>query len=44
MLIPDGSPLAGKTITVAGLRSLAHGYLTEVFRDEYLYSPVIPDL
>jgi di/tricarboxylate transporter len=44
MLIPDGSPLAGKTITAAGLRSLAYGYLTEVFRDEHLYSPVSPDL
>lgn len=43
MLIPEGSPLAGRTITAAGLRSLAHGFLTEVLRGETLHAPVSPD-
>lgn len=39
---PNG-PLPGKTIAEAGLRSLAHGYLAEIERDERLMTAVPPD-
>lgn len=39
---PNG-PLPGKTISEAGLRSLAHGYLAEIQRDGHLMTAVPPD-
>ncbi len=44
MLIPTGSPLHQKTIEQAGLRSLSHGFLTDVQRGDKLYSAVSPDM
>nr|WP_300314367.1 SLC13 family permease [Halomonas sp.] len=39
---PDG-PLVGKTIADAGLRSLVHGYLTDIERHSRLLTAVPPD-
>jgi len=44
MRVPTGSPLAGRTIQDAGLRSLTHGYLTEIQRGEKLRTAVGPDV
>jgi di/tricarboxylate transporter len=44
MLIPEGSPLDGKTIQEAGLRNLSHGYLTDIERGDKLYTAVGPDM
>ncbi|MEX2523534.1 MAG: SLC13 family permease [Gammaproteobacteria bacterium] len=44
MLIPEGSPLHGKTIQEAGLRNLSHGYLTDIERGDNLYTAVGPDM
>lgn len=43
MRLQAGSPLAGKTIREAGLRSLAHGYLTEIQRGDRLLTAVGAD-
>ncbi len=43
MLIPEGSPLDGKTIQEAGLRNLTHGYLTDIQRGDKLYTAVGPE-
>ena len=43
LIVPEGSPLSGKTIEAAGLRSLPGCYLTEIERDEALISAVSPD-
>lgn len=37
-------PLVGKSVAAAGLRSLVHGFLTRVERDEYLVVEVTPEL
>lgn len=44
MLIPEGSPLHGKTIREAGLRNLGQGYLTDIERNDKLYTAVGPDM
>ncbi|MCH8545003.1 MAG: anion permease [Alcanivorax sp.] len=44
MRLPEKSPLAGKSIREAGLRSLTHGYLTEVIRKDTLFTAVAPDM
>lgn len=43
MKIPPDSPLVGKTISEAGLRSLRHGYLAEIERGNDLITLVAPD-
>ena len=43
MRISNPSPLAGKTIREAGLRNLAHGYLTEIQRGDRLLTAVGAD-
>ena len=40
---PNG-PIAGKSVAAAGLRSLTHGFLTRVERDEHLVVEVTPEL
>ncbi|MCW4466161.1 SLC13 family permease [Glutamicibacter sp. MNS18] len=42
-VVPRG-PVAGKTVAAAGLRSLTHGYLTRVERDEHMVVEVTPEL
>ena len=42
-VVPRG-PVAGKTVAAAGLRSLTHGYLTRVERDEHMVVEVSPEL
>lgn len=44
MRVTERSALAGKSIRDAGLRSLTHGYLTEVLRDGQLFAAVSPDM
>lgn len=44
MSIPQGSPLAGRSIQDAGLRNLNHGYLTEIQRGETLLTAVGPEM
>lgn len=44
MLLHEKSPLHNKTILDAGLRNLAHGYLTEIKRGDNLYTAVGPDM
>ncbi len=44
MVVSENSPLAGRTIQEAGLRSLAYGYLTEIQRGEHLFTAVGPDM
>lgn len=44
MLVPSGSPLIGRSIQDAGLRNLAHGYLTEIQRGERLFTAVGPEM
>lgn len=44
MNVAPKSPLAGRSIREAGLRNLAHGYLTEIERGEHLYTAVSPDM
>lgn len=44
MVIPAGSPLHGKTIQEAGLRNLSQGYLTDIERNDRLYTAVGPDM
>lgn len=44
MHLPTKSPLAGQSIRDAGLRNLAHGYLTEVIRGDKLFTAVAPDM
>lgn len=38
-----GSPLVGKTVEAAGLRRLAHLFLTEIVRDGRVLAPIEPD-
>jgi di/tricarboxylate transporter len=42
MVRPD-SPLIGKTVEAAGLRNLAHLYLSEIVRNGHIIAPVQPD-
>jgi di/tricarboxylate transporter len=44
MIIPNNSPLAGQTVSGAGLRHLPGGYLVEVIRNEKVHAPVEPDM
>ncbi len=44
MIIPEGSPLHGKTIQEAGLRNLQYGYLTDIERGDKLHTAVGPDM
>src|SRR5690606_19951917 len=39
-----GSPLAGKTVQEAGLRSLKDLFLAEIIRGERVITPVAPDM
>jgi len=41
--IYQGSPLIGKTVRDAGLRSLQDTFLVEILRDDEIISPVAPD-
>ncbi len=43
MRVPSGSPLAGRSIQDAGLRSLTYGYLTDIERGGQLYAAVEPE-
>lgn len=43
VLVTPGGPLVGKTIRDAGLRSLTHGYLADIERDDRLMTAVPPD-
>ncbi len=43
MIVPENSPLAGKTIREAGLRNLTYGYLTEIQRGDRLLTAVGAD-
>ena len=43
LLVPDGSPLAAKTVEQAGLRSLPGCFLIEIEREGHLLSAVAPD-
>ncbi|WP_136068755.1 SLC13 family permease [Modicisalibacter radicis] len=43
VLVTAGGPLVGKTIRDAGLRSLTHGYLADIERDDRLMTAVPPD-
>ncbi|MBK5279090.1 MAG: SLC13 family permease [Bacteroidia bacterium] len=42
-LVYRGSPLIGKTVRDAGLRSLRDTFLVEILRDDDIISPVAPD-
>ncbi|MCC5822878.1 MAG: SLC13 family permease [Phycisphaerales bacterium] len=42
LLVPEGSPLAGKTVDQAGLRSLPGSFLIEIERSEEIIAPVGP--
>ncbi|PIE51361.1 SLC13 family permease [Candidatus Fermentibacteria bacterium] len=42
LVIDQGSPLAGKTIEQASLRSLKHLFLTEIIREGKVIAPVAP--
>ena len=44
MLVAKGSPLAGRTIQDAGLRNLTYGFLTDIQRDERLFTAVGPEM
>jgi di/tricarboxylate transporter len=44
MIVPEGSPLAGKTIEQAGLRNLPGGYLVEIDRQGVSMMAVGPDV
>lgn len=43
VLVTPGGPLVGKTIRDAGLRSLTHGYLADIERDDRLMTAVPPE-
>ncbi len=43
MVVPDGSPLIGKTVVDAGLRNLSGVYLIEISRTNQTVAPVSPD-
>jgi di/tricarboxylate transporter len=43
MVVPEDSPLRGKTIEEAGLRNLSGVYLTDIERGELHLGPVTPD-
>ena len=43
LLVPTGSPMAGKTVESAGLRALPGCYLVEIEREGYIIAPVRPD-
>ena len=42
-VVTEGGPLAGKTISEAGLRNLQYGYLTDIERDGRLMTAVPPE-
>lgn len=43
VIVVDGGPAAGRTISAAGLRNLTHGYLAEIERDGELMTAVSPE-
>jgi di/tricarboxylate transporter len=43
LLVPDGSPMAGKTVDEAGLRNVPGGFLIQIERGAELLAPVAPD-
>jgi di/tricarboxylate transporter len=43
-VIFEGSKIAGKTVSEAGLRNLQDVFLVEIIRDEKVISPVSPDM
>ena len=43
LLLPEGSPMAGKTVDEAGLRNVPGGFLIQIERGADMIAPVAPD-